>query len=193
MGILPNTEFYQGYIGTQKDLTQVTTLNKKVWGSTAKLNWTSRKSFGCEIVKIVNSDRQFCRTVHVISWTVVLVSSSRKIKCKRKISAHVFVSFQDFVGKNKELFCLKPGQIRQRRGKIRNTRKFGFVKWITIGNLFIGELFITSKITFQTMKLLCKGGKGKVKQANSRLTELWASQWYICQAVLKEVNFELIC
>ena len=28
----------------------------------------------------------------------------------------MFVSFQDFVGKNKELFCLKPGQIRQRRG-----------------------------------------------------------------------------
>ena len=39
----------------------------------------------------------------------------------RKISAHVFVSFQDFVGKNKELFFLKPGQIRQRRGIILNT------------------------------------------------------------------------
>ena len=33
------------------------------------------------------------------------------------------------------------------------------------------------------------GGKGEVKQANSRLTELWAGQWYICQAELKEVNF----
>ena len=45
----------------------------------------------------------------------------------RKISAHMFVSFQDFVGKNKELFCLKPGQIRQKRG-IYLTQDFGFVK-----------------------------------------------------------------
>ena len=32
---------YQGYIGAQKDLTQVTTLKEKVWGSAAKLNQTS--------------------------------------------------------------------------------------------------------------------------------------------------------
>ena len=44
-----------------------------------------------------------------------------RLYLRRKISAHVFVSFQDFVGKNKELFCLKPGQIRQRRGIILNT------------------------------------------------------------------------
>ena len=30
MGILPSKEFYQGYIGAQSDLTQVTTLNKKL-------------------------------------------------------------------------------------------------------------------------------------------------------------------
>ena len=29
-GILPNIEYLKGYIGTQKDLTQVTTLNEKV-------------------------------------------------------------------------------------------------------------------------------------------------------------------
>ena len=29
-----------------------------------------------------------------------------------------------------------------------------------------------------------------MKQANSKLTELCARQWYICQAELKEVNFE---
>ena len=29
MGILPSKEFYQGYIGAQSDLTQVTTLKKK--------------------------------------------------------------------------------------------------------------------------------------------------------------------
>ena len=39
----------------------------------------------------------------------------------------MFVSFQDFVGKNKELFCLKPGQILQRRG-IYLTQDFGFVR-----------------------------------------------------------------
>ena len=31
------------------DLTQVTTLNEKVWGSAAKLNWTSGKSFEGEL------------------------------------------------------------------------------------------------------------------------------------------------
>ena len=45
--------------------------------------------------EIVNSDRQFCRTVHVISWTVVLILSSRKIKWKRKFKknqcAHVCI------------------------------------------------------------------------------------------------------
>ena len=62
------------------------------------------------------------------------------------------------------------------------------MKWIDIGNLFIGELFITSEGTFHTVKHLWMGGKGKVKQANSRLTELWAGRWYICLAELKEVN-----
>ena len=128
------------------------------------------------ICEIVNSDRQFYGTVHVISWTVVLILSSSEYRSLRKISAHMFVSFQDFVGKNKELFCLKPGQIRQRRGIYSNTRKFGFVKWINIGNLFIGELFITSEsITFQTLKLFVDGrkrrkwtGKLKINQIVSR-------------------------
>ena len=40
MGILPSKEFYQGYIGAQLDLTQVTTLNKKSDTSTAEVNWT---------------------------------------------------------------------------------------------------------------------------------------------------------
>ena len=136
------------------------------------------------------SDSQFYGTVHVISWTVVLILSSRKIKWKRrKISAHVFVSFQDFVGKNKELFCLKPGQIQQRRGIILNTGNLDLWSEFDIGNLFIGELFITGERTFQTVKLSWKGGKGTVKQANSRLTELRAGQWYICLTELKEVNF----
>ena len=45
MRILPNREFYQGYIGAQKDITQVTILNGKVWGSAAKLNRTSGKKW----------------------------------------------------------------------------------------------------------------------------------------------------
>ena len=40
MGILPSKEFYQGYIGAQSDLTQVTTLNQKTDSSTADVNWT---------------------------------------------------------------------------------------------------------------------------------------------------------
>ena len=40
MGILLSKEFYQGYIGAQSDLTQVTTLNKKTESSTAEVNWT---------------------------------------------------------------------------------------------------------------------------------------------------------
>ena len=48
----------------------------------------------CEIVK---SDRQFCGTVYVISWTVVLILSSRNIVNLE----NVFVSFQDFVGKTR--------------------------------------------------------------------------------------------
>ena len=44
MGILPSKEFYQGYIGAQSDLTQVTTLKKKnlklsLWADTEK-DWT---------------------------------------------------------------------------------------------------------------------------------------------------------
>ena len=37
MGILPSKEFYQGYIGAQSDLTQVTTLKKKIWSSASEL------------------------------------------------------------------------------------------------------------------------------------------------------------
>ena len=45
----------------------------------------------------MNSDRQFCGTVYVISWTVALILSSRKVVNLE----HVFVSFQDFVGKTR--------------------------------------------------------------------------------------------
>ena len=45
------------------------------------------------------------------------------------------------------------------------------------------------KETFHTVKLSWMGGKGEVKQANSKLAELWAGQWYMCLAELKEVNF----
>ena len=37
MGILPSKEFYQGYIGAQSDLTQVTTLNKKLTAQPLRL------------------------------------------------------------------------------------------------------------------------------------------------------------
>ena len=45
-----------------------------------------------------NEDRQFYGTVYVISWTV-----NTALSTKRKIVnlEHVFVSFQDFVGKTR--------------------------------------------------------------------------------------------
>ena len=42
--------------------------------------WAKTNSFGCELWWIVNSDRQFCGTVYVISWTVVLISSSSEYR-----------------------------------------------------------------------------------------------------------------
>ena len=92
------TDKYQSfsscYIGTQSDLTQVMTLKKKIWSSASELHWTKEELFWWWIVKI---DRQFCGTVYVISWTVALILSSRKIVNLE----HVFVSFQDFVGKTR--------------------------------------------------------------------------------------------
>ena len=66
-----------------------------------------------------------------------------------------------------------------------------------IGNQFIGELFITSEsktVDFSDSDIF----------VDERNTEKWigklktsiilcASQWNICQAELKEVNFERIC
>ena len=65
---------------------------KKIWSSASELKRTKIEQFW---MWIVNSDRQFCRTVYVISWTVALILSSRKIVNLE----HMFVSFQDFVGK----------------------------------------------------------------------------------------------
>ena len=75
------------YIGAQSDLTQVMTLKQKV-------NWTK------EISLKVNCEQwQFYGTVYVISWTVNTVLS---IKRRKFVNLeHVFVSFQDFVGKTR--------------------------------------------------------------------------------------------
>ena len=73
----------------------------------------------------------------------------------------MFVSFQDFVGKNKELFCLKPGQIRQRRGIILDTGNLDLRSELDIGNLFIGELFITSERNFSKSETFVDGRKRK--------------------------------
>ena len=57
MGILPSKEFYQGYIGTQSDLTQVMTLKKKnlklsLWADTEKDNY--------ELWKLTDSFAEQC-------------------------------------------------------------------------------------------------------------------------------------
>ena len=82
----------------------------------------------------------------------------------------MFVSFQDFVGKYKELFCLKPGQIRQRRGIILNTGNLDCEVHLTLEICSLVNCLSSVKETFQTVKLSWKGGKVK-------------------QAELKEVNF----
>ena len=59
---LSSTFFLIRYIGAQSDLTQVTTLTQKTTGQGKSELW--------------KFDRQFCGTVYVISWTVVLILSS---------------------------------------------------------------------------------------------------------------------
>ena len=107
------------YIGAQLDLTQVMTLHKKVKAQPLSLighMWI----VNCEIV---NSDRQFCGTVYVISWTVALILSSRKSGTRVCIIPRL-------CWQNKELFCMKSGQIQQRR-LIYVTQEF----WHQKGNL----------------------------------------------------------
>ena len=79
-------------------LTQVSTLKKKIWSSASELTQTK-----IEQLWIVKIDRQFCGTVYVISWTVALILSSSEYGESRKIVnlEHMFVSFQDFVGKTR--------------------------------------------------------------------------------------------
>ena len=64
----------------------------KTVSSASELKWTKIEQFR---MWIVNSDRQFCGTVYVISWTVALILSWRKIVN----SEHVFVSSQDLLVK----------------------------------------------------------------------------------------------
>ena len=64
------------YIGAQSDLTQVTTLKRKIWSWAPELKWTKIEQFW---MWIVNSDRQFCRTWYVISWTVALILLSSEL------------------------------------------------------------------------------------------------------------------
>ena len=85
---------------------------------------------------------------------------------------HMFVSFQDFVGKNKALFCLKPGQIRQRRG-IYLTQVF----WICEVNLMLKIFSLVNCLslvreTFQTVKLSWKGGKGKSETGKLKINQI---------------------
>ena len=84
-------------------------LREKSGSSTAKLNWTYGKhklDVNCALWWIVNyselwnEDRQFSRTVYVISWTVIHCFVYKK-KGKFVNLEYVFVSFQDFVGKTR--------------------------------------------------------------------------------------------
>ena len=74
----------------------------------------------------------------------------------------MFVSFQDFCWQKQGTFLFEAWPDSAEKGDILNTGKFGFVRKFEIGNLFIGELFITGERTFETVKFLWKGGKGKI-------------------------------
>ena len=73
-------------------------LKLSLWANTDK--GRSVLKVNCELWCIVKSDRQFCGTVYVISWTVALILSSSEYRIQVKLE-HMFVSFQDFVGKTR--------------------------------------------------------------------------------------------
>ena len=63
MGILPSKEFYQGYIGAQSDLTQVTTLKNKnlklsLWAKSDKGGTVFKVN--CELWKVTDSFAEQC-------------------------------------------------------------------------------------------------------------------------------------
>ena len=148
------------------------TLKKKIWSSVSELKWTKIEQFG---MWIVNSDRQFCGTVYVISWTVVLILSPSEYGDLRKIGKHVCI-IPRLCWYNKELFCTKSGQIRQRRG-IYIT---GILTSEGIDNLFIGELLVTGEnrtLHFQTVTYSWKGGIRRRKIGKLRIN--WIVSWSV--------------
>ena len=114
------------------------TLNKKVKAELLSLIWHMGNYFGCELW---NYNRQFYGTVYVISWTVNTALST----IRRKIVhlEHMFVSFQDFVGKTRNFSVWSLARF-SREERYTLYRKIGLWK-DTIVNLFIGELLITSE------------------------------------------------
>ena len=68
----------------------------------------------------------------------------------------MFVSFQDFVGQKQGTFLHELWPDSAEKGDILNTGILDLWSEFDIGNLFIGELFITGERTFQTVKLSWK-------------------------------------
>ena len=163
----------QHYIGTQSDLTQVMTLKKKIWSSASELKQTKIEQFR---MWIVNSDRQFCRTVYVISWTVALILSTRKIVNLE----HVFVSFQDCVGKTRNFSVWSLSRFG-REEEYTLHRKFGH-KWNWILKiLFIDELLVISEnrtLHFSNSDLFVDGRKKENRASKLRIN------WIVSRSVI---------
>ena len=91
---------------------------------------------------------------------------------------------------------MKSGQIQQRRG-IYLTQDFwhleGYLILKICSLVYCYSSVTTGHCIFQTVTYSWMGGIRRIEQTNSKLTELCASQWYICQAELKEVYFKRIC
>ena len=81
--------------------------------------------------------------MYVISWTVVLIWSSSEFGDLRKIGTHVCI-IPRLCWQNKELFCTKSGQIRQRRGIYLAQEIWTYVE-LDIVILFIDELLVISE------------------------------------------------
>ena len=160
MGIVSSKEFYQGYIGTQSDLTQVSTLKNKnlklsLWANTDK--GRSVLKVNCELWWIVKCDRQFCRTVYVISWTVALILSSRKLWIWNTCLYH---SKTLLVKQGTFLYEAWPDSAEKR--DICNTGILTSGRKSNIVILFIDELLVISESRtlhfFQTVTYLWMGG-----------------------------------
>ena len=132
----------------------------KFWSSASELTQTKEDQFWRWIVnygEFVKCDRQFCRTVYVISWTVALILSSRKLWIWNTCLYH---SKTLLVKQGTFLYEAWPDSAEKR--DICNTGILTSGRKSNIVILFIDELLVISESRtlhfFQTVTYLWMGG-----------------------------------